>query len=354
MPFPQQNSTYPPSIPFPQQNPPPLLTQPQQLQLPSNQPRPTQLPAQPVANPNNKVDKSAYIVEEATYFPTYSILPMNDVHLKSSKVLKKDSPPIVEEPTEQGESSETTQTEIQVQKGKSITTQTPPYPERLVEQPKEITLPEFDILDELKNAYVKIPLLKSIKEIPIYAKTIKELCIKKSGKKRKDPSTIQVIDLGATINVMTMETMKTLQLNDIRTTSTVLELVDRSKVVPEGILEDIIVSLDSREYPVDFLILQPKTNLGGHPLILGRPWFATADAFIGCRSGSMIISHGDEKKHIALYSPAQSTSLESVLETQEKQQTKSVLSINQFYDFREEEENEDLMDLFISEQNISE
>ena len=71
------------------------------------------------------------------------------------------------------------------------------------------------------------------------------------------------------------------------------------------------------------MIFQPKTNLGGHPLILGRPWLATTGAYIGGRSGSMIISHGDEKKHIALYSPAQSTSLESVLEAQEKQQIKS-------------------------------
>ena len=100
--------------------------------------------------------------------------------------------------------------------------------------------------------------------------------------------------------------------------------------------------------------MQPKTNLGGHPLILGRPWLATVDAFIGCRSGSMIISHGDERKHITLYSPAQTTSLVSILETQEKQQTKAVLSINQFFNFREEEENEDLMDLFISEPSISE
>eukprot|EP00253_Pinus_taeda_P010783 PITA_10783 len=362
------------------------------IQLPSNQPRPTQLPAQPVANPNNKVDKSAYTVEEATYFPTYSILPLHDVHLRSGKVLKKDSPPIIEDPIEQGESPETSPSETQIQKGKTIITQTPPYPERLVEQQKEMTLPKFGILDELKNDYVKIPLLKAIKEIPVYAKTIKELCIKKIGKRNKDPTTIQVIgklaslmstqtivekyidpsipmvtilinnflvpntliDLGATINVITMETMKNLHLNNIRSTSIILELADRSKVVPEGMLDDIIVSLDSWEYPVDFLILKPKTNLGGHPLILGRPWLATADVFIGCRSGSMIISHGDERKHIALYSPAQSSSLGSVLETQEQQQTKSVLSINQFFDLREEEENEDLMDLFISEPNISE
>lgn len=92
------------------------------------------------------MDKSAYTVEEATYFPTYSILPLNDVHLRSGKVLKKDSLPIVEEPIEQGELPEAAQTQIQVQKGKSITTQTPPYPERLVEQPKEITLHSLPLL----------------------------------------------------------------------------------------------------------------------------------------------------------------------------------------------------------------
>eukprot|EP00253_Pinus_taeda_P035473 PITA_35473 len=307
------------------------------------------------------MDKPAYTIEEAAYFPTYSIIPVNDVHLRSGKVLTKDSAPIIEKPIEQGEPPETSQSKTQIQKGKTIITQTPPYLERKL-------------------------------KIPIYAKTIKELCIKKTGKKKKDPTTIQVIgklaslmstqiivekyidpgipmvtlsinnfsvpntliDLGAAINVMTMETMKNLHLNNIRSTFTILELVDRSKVVPEGIREDIIVSLDSWEYPVYFLILQPKTNLGGHPLILGKPWLDTIDAFIGHRSGSMIISHGDERKHNTLYSPAQSSSLESILETQKQQQTKSVLSINQVFDLREEEENEYLMDLFISEPNISE
>jgi len=170
-----------------------------------------------------------------------------------------------------------------------------------------LILPKFDIFDEFKNSYVKIPLLRAIKEIPIYAKIVKELCIKKTRKKKKDPTTIQVIgklaslmstktivekyidpgipmvtisinkfsipntliDLGATINVMTTETMKHLDLNNIRSTTTILELADRSKVILERILEDIIVSLDSWEYPVDFLILQLKTNLGGNTLILG-------------------------------------------------------------------------------------
>jgi len=151
---------------------------------------------------------------------------------------------------------------------------------------------------------------------------------------------------------MTIETMKYLNLSNIRPTATLLELADRCKVVPEGILEEIIVSLDSWEYLVDLLILQPKTNLGGHPLILGRPWLATADAFIGYRSGSMIIAHGDERKHITLYPPTQSPSSLSWHDDQQEE-TQHVLSINQAFNFREEEENEDLIDLFISEPNIS-
>jgi len=45
-----------------------------------------------------------------------------------------------------------------------------------------------------------------------------------------------LIDLGAAINVMTTKTMKYLKLPNILPTTAILELVDISKVVPEGIL----------------------------------------------------------------------------------------------------------------------
>lgn len=66
----------------------------------------------------------------------------------------------------------------------------------------------------------------------------------------------------------------------------------------------------------------------------------------------MIIPHGDERKHITLYPPAQSPSLLSWPDDQ-KEQTQPVLNINQAFNFREEEENEDLIYLFISELDIS-
>lgn len=104
--------------------------------------------------------------------------------------------------------------------------------------------------------YVKIPLLQAIKDIPIYTKAIKELCLKKPSKKRFNPQTTHVIsnlaglmsnaismekyvdpgiprltkiikknsipntviDLGVAINVMTMDTMKILQLTNLQST----------------------------------------------------------------------------------------------------------------------------------------
>ena len=106
-----------------------------------------------------------------------------------------------------------------------------------------------------------------------------------------------MVDLGAAINIMTLETSQMLQLkNVIRETLTILELADRSTIKPKGVIEDLIILVESWNYPADFVVLQTKKKLGGHPLILGRPWLAKVDAFISCRSGLMTISNGSETK----------------------------------------------------------
>jgi hypothetical protein len=84
--------------PTPQTHPP--IQHQQQLQLPSNQPppRPTQLPAQPIPNPNNKVDQPACNVE-LPFFPTYVISPMEfqNIHLRSGRVVQDQTSPIIQE-----------------------------------------------------------------------------------------------------------------------------------------------------------------------------------------------------------------------------------------------------------------
>ena len=61
-------------------------------------------------------------------------------------------------------------------------------------------------------------------------------------------------------------------------------------------MEYVMVSIDSWEYLADFLVLQPKAKLTGYPLILGRPWLATIDAYISCRAGNMTIKNGHMSK----------------------------------------------------------
>ena len=68
----------------------------------------------------------------------------------------------------------------------------PPFTEILVIE-KYVVHPEYNILNQLKNICIKILLLQGIKDIPIYSKVIKEICIKRLGNNQKDPLTIHVI-----------------------------------------------------------------------------------------------------------------------------------------------------------------
>jgi hypothetical protein len=68
----------------------------------------------------------------------------------------------------------------------------PPFPEiMMIEKP--IVYSNFDIIGELKNLYVNIPLLQALQDMPIYEKTIKELCVKKPIKKVKNPSIVHMV-----------------------------------------------------------------------------------------------------------------------------------------------------------------
>jgi hypothetical protein len=64
-------------------------------------------------------------------------------------------------------------------------TDSQPYQERLLMKKPEVPL-GHDLEAELRNICVNIPLLQAIKDIPIYAKIIRDLCIKNLGIKRKE------------------------------------------------------------------------------------------------------------------------------------------------------------------------
>ena len=66
--------------------------------------------------------------------------------------------------------------------------------------------------------------------------------------------------------------------------------------IPKGIVEDVLVKINKFYYPVDFVVLdtEPSSNEPNHvPIILGRPFLATANAIINCWSGIMQLTFGD-------------------------------------------------------------
>eukprot|EP00253_Pinus_taeda_P032891 PITA_32891 len=204
----------------------------------------------------------------------------NDIHLRSGRIVE----PIIDditdsdkEETRKEKSSNNNAETVELSSNKTAQIAEPPFPERLA-LTKTLEPPAFNLLGELQNLYVKIPLLQALRDVPIYARTVRDICIRKPGRKAKDPLTVHVmgelttlmteknppvkygdpghpivivqvgktfvskvlVDLGAAINIMTLETSHLLQLkNLIRETPTILELADCSTIKPEGVIEDL-------------------------------------------------------------------------------------------------------------------
>ena len=205
----------------------------------------------------------------------------------------------------------------------------PPFPQALRGKKKETQ--QAGILELLRQVKVNIPLLDLINQVPAYAKFLKDLCTIKRGLgiekkafltehvsaliqskypvKYKDPGspTIPVniggncikkalLDLGASVNLMPHVVYLQLGLGELKPTPITLSLADRSVKIPKGIVEDCLVKIDKFYYPVDFVVLDtaPSSNEPNHvPIILGRPFLATANAIINFRNGLMQLTFGD-------------------------------------------------------------
>ena len=121
------------------------------------------------------------------------------MHLRSGRIVQAENEPTIIEEEENSEPEEALEKKFNTNPvvtmnkySSSKNERTPPYPERLAISKTEQQL-EFDLIRELKNLYVKIPLLQAIQDIPIYIKAIRDVCVKKLGRKPKDPPTVYVM-----------------------------------------------------------------------------------------------------------------------------------------------------------------
>ena len=205
----------------------------------------------------------------------------------------------------------------------------PPFPQAL--RKKKISVNQTEMLEVLRQVKVNIPLLDMIKQVPTYAKFLKDLCTVKRGLnvnkkaflteqvsaiiecktpvKYKDPGcpTISVniggisvekalLDLGASVNLLPYSMCKQLGLGELKPTSITLSLADRSIKIPKGTVEDVLIQVDRFYYPVDFVVLDTESVAVGAnhvPIILGRPFLATSNAIINCGNGVMQLTFGN-------------------------------------------------------------
>ena len=183
----------------------------------------------------------------------------------------------------------------------------PPFPTRF--QMSNKAKEEKEILKTFRKVEVNIPLLDAIKQVPRYAKFLKELCTnkrklkgnetihmsenvsavfqKKLPPKCKDPGVFTIpcklgnvtinrsmLDLGASINVMPYSIFRTLNVGPLQETGVVIQLADRSLVYPKGILEDLLVQVNELVFPADVYVIdiEEDSHLKSTSILLGRPF----------------------------------------------------------------------------------
>nr|GEU73362.1 hypothetical protein [Tanacetum cinerariifolium] len=101
------------------------------------------------------------------------------------------------------------------------------------------------------------------------------------------------LDLGASINLMSLYIWKKLRLPTLNDKKMVLELADRTISKPTGVAENVFVKVGKFYFPADFVVLDFVAN-PRVPLILGRPFLSTAHALIDVYEGEIILKHDDQ------------------------------------------------------------
>ena len=187
-----------------------------------------------------------------------------------------------------------------------------PYPQ-LLSRPRVPTSNSDDtLLEAFRQVTITIPLVDAIQHIPSYANILKGLCtptrkpkcihmsetissimLSTLPCKRRDPGapmisceiggrtfTRSLLDTGASVNILSRGVYDICPLGELQPLFIELRLADGSVRQPHGVVEDVIVKVENCYFPIDFIIVDIKStkDLTDSPIILGRPFLATAKA----------------------------------------------------------------------------
>ncbi|XP_016163231.1 uncharacterized protein LOC107605826 [Arachis ipaensis] len=218
---------------------------------------------------------------------------------------------------------------------KEVKPYTPPlsYPQRLQRELKDQQFPKF--LDIFKKLKINIPLAEALEQMPLYAKFLKELINKKRNwneketvvltqecsaviqkglpPKFKDPGSFflpctignisidkALCDLGSSINLMSLSMMRKFFIEEVKPIRMTLQLADRSMVIPNGVVENLLVKVGKFIFLADFVILDLDEE-GGDSIILGRHFLATARAIIDVEKGEITLRAHNEQITLSVF-----------------------------------------------------
>lgn len=205
----------------------------------------------------------------------------------------------------------------------------PPFPSRFSKSKKQAL--DKEIMDIFSKVHINIPFIEAIRTVPRYAKVLKDLCtrkdrliakevtqvgesasamlLKKMPMKCKDPGGFTVpitigerrferalLDLGASISVMSVDVYDSLNLGPLKETWIIIQLANKSKIYPKGVMEDVLVQVNELIFPVDFYIvdMQDGYSCSSTSLLLGRPFMKTAKTEIDCDTGTLTMEFDKE------------------------------------------------------------
>ena len=106
-------------------------------------------------------------------------------------------------------------------------------------------------------------------------------------------------DLGASINLMPLSTVKRLSLGELTPTNMTLHMADRTMAQLEGVLEDVLMKVVKFVFLTDFVVMDMEEDTQ-IPLLLGRPFLATGVALIDVKKGELTLRVREEAIHFNL------------------------------------------------------
>ena len=111
-----------------------------------------------------------------------------------------------------------------------------------------------------------------------------------------------LLNTGASVNIIPKGVYNACSLGELQPLFIELSLADGSVRQPHNIMDDVIVKVENCYFLVDFIIIDMKSmkDFIDAPIILGRPFLATAKAITDWGKGEVIFQVGESTMKVSI------------------------------------------------------